>query len=125
MLAPIHNPEQHTKKQHAAKHQDAIIHVLYRRVHRCRPHGEESAKQGIYDCQNCNGHTGATKLERAPGQVAVWSCEAFVQHDGGGKDEGGIVRRNDERNERSEADRGSNIDEGEKEIDDCGSSNCV
>ena len=119
MLPPIHDPKQHTKNQDPPKNKHTIIHALNRRILLRRPHREKRTEYRIRNRSHRDRNAEAAKTKRAPWDIRVGSAEAFVQHDGGGEDEGGVVGGYDEGDEGAETDGGADVDEGEEEIDDC------
>ena len=78
MFPAVHQPEDETEKQNAAKHGDTVIHTLRIRFHRRRPHGEECAYDGVSYRNNGDGNACASKLEWPPRYAGIWSCEALV-----------------------------------------------
>lgn len=121
MVPTVNEPKQHAQNHNAAKHQDAVVHTLDIRVLLHWPHGPKGPERRIHDRGDGHRDAEAAEAEGAPGNLRVGRPEAFVQHDGGGEDEGGIVARDDEGDEGAEADGGADVDEGEEEVDDgCG-----
>ena len=66
MLPAIGKPEQETENHGAAEHHDAVIHALRARLHRCRPHGEEGAEDGVSDCDYRDWHARTSESEGSP-----------------------------------------------------------
>ncbi len=118
MMSPVHEPEQHTENHDPTVHQNAVIHVLDIWVCRRRPHGEEGSEQGIQYRYDGEWNAEPSEPERAPRDLRFGGPQALVEHDGCGKDEGGVVARYDEGDEGAKPDGGAYVDEREEEVDD-------
>ena len=118
MLPSIKRPKPQAESHRGPEDDHAIIHPHRIRFHHRRPHREEPHQHAVQYRQH--GHDRAdsgTHAEGAPWDLGIRRGEPFVQHDAGGEQEGGVIPRHDEGDERVEPDGGSDVYEGEEQVD--------
>lgn len=125
MFSPVHQPKTSCEKQRSTIHQDAVVHTLEIRQRSGRPKREESPQRRKSKCSNRHRRSKPSELERSPRNLRIGRGQAFIEHDSSGQHEGRVVGSHNQRDEGTESDGRTDVDEGEEEIDDGGGANGV
>jgi hypothetical protein len=118
----VGEPEDQAEEQATDKHNTRPVHGRWREnsgVDVLRPEAEEDTDDAVSDGANGDRNSCLAKLERSVLDLAVRRGEALVKHDRGREQEGAVEGSNDERCQRAESSRRTNVDQGEDGRDDC------